>query len=385
MLVAPASIMASYFAVALFNDTKNMKNQSNKKFLWIIFIITIISMLFAANYFYKSSISTAEPYAPNIYTQQWQKAMSWVRENSPETAVFAHWWDYGYWVQSIGERATVLDGGNTIPYWNYLMGRYALTGSDSLETIRFFYSHNVTHFLIDSSDIGKYPAFSSIGSDASYDRYSWISSFVLDESQSQERKNSTLFFYSGGVNIDEDIIYDLNGTRVFIPANKAGLGAILIEQDSLGNIVSQPEGIFVYQSNQYKLPLRYAFDSSFHDFGMGVKSGVFLMPSLSQSQNGIDIKTNGALLYLSNRTVKSQLARLYLYKENDSYFKLAHSEDDFVVSQIKAQQPLSSDFIFFNGIRGPIRIWEINYPEGLEVNPVFLQKSYPNPELANSR
>src|SRR3990172_10160255 len=106
--------------------------------------------------------------------------MTWVRENTERNTVFGHWWDYGYWVQSIGERATVLDGGNAISYWNHMMGRYALTGTNETEALEFLYAHNTTHFLIDSTDIGKYPAFSSIGSDENYDRRSWISPFLKD-------------------------------------------------------------------------------------------------------------------------------------------------------------------------------------------------------------
>jgi asparagine N-glycosylation enzyme membrane subunit Stt3 len=34
---------------------------------------------------------------------QWQSAMAWVRNNTAENSVFSHWWDYGYWVQSLGE------------------------------------------------------------------------------------------------------------------------------------------------------------------------------------------------------------------------------------------------------------------------------------------
>jgi len=66
-------------------------------------------------------------------------------------------------LQSIGERATVLDGGNAIVYWNYLMGRHVLTGDNQKDALEFLYNHNTTHLLIDSSDIGKYGAYSSIG------------------------------------------------------------------------------------------------------------------------------------------------------------------------------------------------------------------------------
>jgi len=132
------------------------------------------------------------------------KAMKWVREETPKNAVFGHWWDYGYWVQSLGERATVLDGGNRIGYWNYLMGRHVLTGDNQDDALEFLYNHNTTHLLIDSSDIGKYGAYSSIGSDDNFDRASGIGIFILDEKQTQETQDQIMFVYSGGVGLDED-------------------------------------------------------------------------------------------------------------------------------------------------------------------------------------
>src|SRR3989344_8989313 len=185
-------------------------------------------MLFSAYVQYQEVSQTAPNYAPSVYTQQWQKAMAWVRENTQENAVFGHWWDYGYWLQSIGERATVLDGGNAISYWNHLMGRYALTGTDERDALEFLYAHNTTHFLIDSTDIGKYSAFSYIGSDETLDRRSSIPTLLKDDSQTQDRKNTTLLFYRGGMGLDEDIIYEDNGTKIFLPEGGAGLGAILI-------------------------------------------------------------------------------------------------------------------------------------------------------------
>jgi len=38
--------------------------------------------------------------------------MSWVRENTNPGEVFVHWWDYGYWVEYLGERPTLADGGH---------------------------------------------------------------------------------------------------------------------------------------------------------------------------------------------------------------------------------------------------------------------------------
>ena len=380
MLVPPASIIISYFVVMSFSNVIKIKEDDGKKiFGWILVGIVIIATIFSGFSLYKNVNAQASVYIPSVYTQQWQLAMSWVRENTPENAVFGHWWDYGYWLQSIGERATVLDGGNVISYWNHLMGRYALTGSDNREALEFLYAHNTTHFLIDSSDIGKYGAYSSIGSDINYDRVSYISSFGKDNNQVLEKKNSTVFVYSGGAGLDDDIVYEDNGSRIFLPSNQAGVGAIVIERDDDGTIRKQPLGVYVYNGQQYTLPLRYIYDSGeFKDFGSGVEAGVYLYPRLISANGGLNVDIDGSLLYLSKRTVKSQFARLYLYNEDNTNFKLVHSEDDIVIKQIKSQNPeFSFDIVNYQGIRGPIRIWEIEYPEDIKFKEEYLSKEYP--------
>jgi len=384
MLVPSVSIIISYLSVSVFNDIKKVKDDLLKIVAWAFLVIVILSTVYSGYALYDGSKSTAQGYTPqDPYHQQWQKAMAWVRENTDSNAVFGHWWDYGYWLQTIGERATVLDGGNAKAYWNHLMGRYALTGRDNMAALEFLYAHNTTHFLIDSSDIGKYSAFSSIGSDENYDRASYIPTFMKDNQQIQETKNSTILLYQGGAGLDEDILYFINDTRIFLPSGKAGLGAITIEKDKSGNIASQPMGIFFYQNKRFDIPLRYAYDKKFIDFGSGIEAGVFLMPNIISTQAGLQAGPDGALMYLSNRTVKSQLARLFLYKEDNPSFKLVHTEDDFIISLIKQQNKnFTDDFIVYGGnVRGPIRIWEISYPDNIEFNPEFIRTDYPSEAL----
>lgn len=391
MLVPSASIMIAYFVVDPLSRALKIKEQTIRVICIALTGIILLTAVFSAYNYYYVAVGTAQAHVPSVYTQQWQKAMSWVRESTPENAVFGHWWDYGYWLQSIGRRATVVDGGNAISYWNYFMGRYALTGKNNTEALEFLYAHNATHFLIDSTDIGKYGAFSSIGSDENYDRASFIPTFIRDSRQSQEKKNSTVFAYVGGAGLDGDIIYDSNGTKIFLPAGIAGLGAILVEQNSAGGeVISQPEGIFVYQNQQYRIPFRYAFDGEFKDFGSGIEAGIFLMPRASISGSNIQLEEDGALLYLSERTAKSQFARLYLYKENNPNFKLVHTEEDFLIAQIKNQNPtFDHDLINYGGavtadgqinrgeIRGPIRIWEIHYPTNIQFKKEYLETAGP--------
>lgn len=378
MLVPPSAILVSYFIVSLYADADNSSSKNKKIILFIITAIVSLLAIYSAFYFYQVSKSTSESYAPSIYTIQWQKAMAWVRESTPENSVFAHWWDYGYWLQSIGNRATVLDGGNAISYWNHLMGRYALTGADQYESLEFFYAHNVTHFLIDSTDIGKYSAFSRIGSDKNYDRESYIPALIKDERYKQETKNGTRFFYPSGTTLDQDLVYDQNGTTIRLPAGKAGIAGILLELNSKGIPIRQPEAIIVYQNTQYTIPLRYAFiDDNLIDYDKGMDAGIFVFPRFDQTSEGNTFDRYGSLMYLGPRVVHSQLARLYLYGEQDSYFTLAHSEDDLLVQQLKQNQVTNSSFVYYQGVRGPISIWKISYPSNIKLNQEFLSREFP--------
>ena len=48
-----------------------------------------------------------------ITTNDWLHAYEWVRNNTPQDAVVASWWDYGYWTQTLGERASIADNATT--------------------------------------------------------------------------------------------------------------------------------------------------------------------------------------------------------------------------------------------------------------------------------
>lgn len=45
----------------------------------------------------------------NIATNDWPDAMNWLKNNTPKDAVVASWWDYGYWITTLGERTSLAD------------------------------------------------------------------------------------------------------------------------------------------------------------------------------------------------------------------------------------------------------------------------------------
>ncbi|NMI82483.1 MAG: hypothetical protein EX284_05085, partial [Candidatus Nitrosopumilus sp. MTA1] len=79
-----------------------------------IIILLIIPMIFPvdANVL---TISKSPPTILNggsiyqISSNDWLDSMEWIKNNTSEDAVIAAWWDYGYWIQTMGERATLAD------------------------------------------------------------------------------------------------------------------------------------------------------------------------------------------------------------------------------------------------------------------------------------
>ncbi|MBS3124562.1 hypothetical protein J4437_08105, partial [Candidatus Woesearchaeota archaeon] len=372
MVLGPiAPIFVGYLVVESFEGFRKNKEETLKILLGILFILIIILSIFTFWKFYQAVKSEAYNFVPSMYTYQWQKAMEWIREETPKDAVFGHWWDYGYWLQTIGKRATMLDGGNAIGYWNYLMGRYVLTGDNQKDALEVLYNHNVTHFIIDSTDIGKYTAFSSIGSDINFDRYSWFGTFLLDERQIQETKNQTLYLYTGGAALDEDLIINEEfGQQVLLPGQSAGIGAI---------IFPIPYVIAVFQGRQYKVNLRYLSLSGkeFFDFKTGIEAVAYIFPKIIQEGQGINSNPIGAAMFISPRLFRGMLSNIYILNDplkKFPNFELAYSEPNWIVDDLNRQGMNLPEFIFFQGVQGPIKIWEVKYTGNETIQEKYIDK-----------
>lgn len=383
MLVPPTSIMVAYLSVINFKYANDSKENFFKLFLFFIAVIIAIVVIFTGYTFYEVSKGQAIGFVPSSYTQQWQKAMAWVRENTPENSVFGHWWDYGYWVQSLGKRATVLDGGNAIVYWNHLMGRKVLTAPDDKEGLEYLYAHNTTHFLIDSSDIGKYSAYASIGSGVELDRFSFIVPFFINPQETQETVNETIInAYSGSIGLDEDVTYETNENKKIFIQGLTGIVRIYIEESSEGELM-QPNALFVEQGGgQTLVPMRFLYyNSKLIDFRSGIDAGFFIIPTISQGNGGINIDKKGSGFYLSRRTVHSFLTRKYLFGEEEN-FKIVHKEHHFIIQELNSQGANLGDFAYFQGnFLGPIKIWKIEYPTDTRLNESYLDIEYPDLRL----
>jgi len=91
-------------------------------FLAIIVILLIIPMVYPENHNWTNQnegrpitiLSSGAMF--NISTNDWYDAMLWLKENTSEDAVVASWWDYGYWITTVGERKTLADNATLIDW-----------------------------------------------------------------------------------------------------------------------------------------------------------------------------------------------------------------------------------------------------------------------------
>jgi len=383
------SLMVAYTVFNLCEGARKSKDEVFKLLFIIASIITIILLISNIINFTGLIIQQARYTGPSA-NYQWQNSMKWVRENTGKNEIFVHWWDYGYWVQYLGQRATITDGGHKNTFWDHLIGRYVLTTPYPETALSFMKAHNVSYLLIDPTDIGKYPAYSSIGSDEEgNDRLAWIPTVSIDANQIQETRNGSIRTYQNARNgqvslvpLDGDIVYDNNGTQIFLPEGRAGLMAVVLETINKNNslMFKQPEGIYFDNGNQYKMPLRYlSFNQETIDYEQGLNVTIKLVPRVYQDQQGrVQVDNLGLIMYLSPKTMNSLFAQLYLLGNKQGLyenFELVSSTQDPNVEYLNTQGANLNGVVYFNGARGPINIWKIRHSDEIISREEFLREN----------
>jgi len=351
------AILAAFFVFILVEYSKKISLKPLRYGSWLVLGIFVLILL---NGFSQTVLAQAGSTGSG-YNEQWQYAMDWVRENTSEDAVFAHWWDYGYYVQTGGQRATLSDGGNAHPTINYLTGRYLLTGANDTDALQFLASKNASHVLVVSDEIGKYGAFSAIGADADYDRYSWISAYTFDPAQSSQVNETLTLVYTGGAVLDDPVSYQGTEFPVYGAAVVGFIIPMHTDADTNFKGFENPSAVLVYNGNYYNMPLRCVFlNGEEYIFGEedfeGLDACLQIIPTYQNNQfNGL-----GAGLYLSHDVWNTWFTKHYLFGQDSEYFTTVYTDEGSV--------PLA----VYNGrIIGPHKIWEVHYPENLTISEQF--------------
>ena len=83
-------------------------------FIVVIIILVIIPLTIPANGNWISSVDVPPTIlnggtAYQVATDDWLETLEWIKVNTPQDAVIASWWDYGYWITTMSERTTLAD------------------------------------------------------------------------------------------------------------------------------------------------------------------------------------------------------------------------------------------------------------------------------------
>jgi dolichyl-diphosphooligosaccharide--protein glycosyltransferase len=123
-LIILSSIGLSILVKEILKNTeyKKFKNLIIKSsFLVGIIILLMIPLSFPSNGNWVSAVKTPPTILNGgssypVSTDDWLETMEWIKNNTPKDAVVASWWDYGYWISTLGERATIADN-STLNTW----------------------------------------------------------------------------------------------------------------------------------------------------------------------------------------------------------------------------------------------------------------------------
>jgi len=349
-VVAPfVALAGGYFVVRSTEFFYNKRSLRWVSFGLVIFTIFVVFSL--------GSISAAQAsgYGSGL-EGQWEDSMFWLKENTPEDAIISHWWDYGYWTQAIAERASVQDGGKPGgSYEIFILARYGMTAHDVDDALTYFKTRNVTHLLYSEEELGKYHAFSFLGSDENDDRKSTIGVFSL--SQTEEVRKGFRYVYTGGWGFDKDIVLD----DLVLSQDDSGIAGFLIEIDEGGNLQEAPVAVVVNKGQQFSVPLSCAYVGEDKtrmewDVNESIPGCIVMLPKFENNNKAIE---NGALFYLSDKVEPGLFAQLYILDKDIEGFKEVYNDG----------VPLG---VYRGRTVGPVIIWELDYPEYIEEDSVFL-------------
>jgi len=345
----PIIIIASYFLIKLDKIPKiNKKDKFYANVTRGLVFLLIISI-----YFYDGFCKTgayyivSRGYNPSVIPDL-EKSFNWIKNNTSENAVFFHWWDYGYWVQAIANRTTVLDGGN-FEAPNYAAEHF-FTSNDSKEYVQVLEHYNKPDYLLFvDDDIPKFAAIAKIGL-----KNIWYSLYYLKGVQENTLTNtgnySQILVYepSSYAQISDDLIVnnqlfnkeDSYVLNIFLPFNENETG------EPIAYVINTKINSGVLTSFNYFCKKQVGCEKT-ND--IGISEGIFLLNEINMTN---EIRIPESFIVIPKIGLNMITTRLLVYNESVPGFDLVY--DNGV--KMNAESVLSDS-------KTNVRIWKINYDE----------------------
>jgi len=112
-------ILSSVGLAILTKKIFSVNFSGNKKYLIKISYVVLIIFLFSLPLIFPTNYNwvSAHDSPPVIFngatsnppSNDWLETLTWIKLNTPENAVIASWWDYGYWITTLSDRTTIVD------------------------------------------------------------------------------------------------------------------------------------------------------------------------------------------------------------------------------------------------------------------------------------
>ncbi len=269
------------------------------------------------------------------------EALNWVNTNISDDSIVAAGWSYGTQLRVLGNVRTITDADHYIPHWIHLYFRHVFCGQSEQEVLEFLKTHGATHIMITENELLlKARNYSYIGSNLEDDRlYEVVQLQVLPEKKEHPQR-----------------MVNLRRTPyLFIEA---------IEPDS----ESPPNFLKALKKDQSTSNLPYII---YKDHNPYIVS--------ETSSSNFNSNVGGVILYYATHDSDEHQEgeHLHLYRAeylpplgwNIFAFNLFYKEK---YTEVFVQvYPTSEDNSH------EVKIWAINYPSDIKVNPEYLLTGYP--------
>ncbi|MCC7571869.1 MAG: hypothetical protein KO464_00575 [Candidatus Methanofastidiosum sp.] len=247
------AIMAAFGFLGIYEFLTNKFSKDKALSITVIALLVFsgLSLYNPLDDRYGGSIPYRTAQSPHL-EDRWLSALIWLSENTPQEEVVCNWWDYGYWIQTVGRRRTISDGmrsgmGPWISGFGEFLGATDSTGIQkivAMEQEAYRTTGNnfrMNYVLVDQSLL--------------------VKTSVLNSVIGRDTFRTAYFYFRGTTTLNNatTYVYESGTTRLFVVPSDTNAYAY-IEQNNqrygVSNFVIENQNgqNFVYENVQYSYP-----------------------------------------------------------------------------------------------------------------------------------
>jgi dolichyl-diphosphooligosaccharide--protein glycosyltransferase len=206
----------------------------------------------------------------NMATNDWPASMEWIKLNTPEDSVIASWWDYGYWITTLGERTTLADNATISTERIVTIARMLLSNPDKgWEILQQLGADYVLVYVVGQKFVSNDGEFYILGGGGDESKKQWFMR-IAGENQSLFLENDgftpTNYFWENTL---------LGKMFPFTPIAYVDLNSEQQSQNYVSGYTAIYDKTIKYESENDPLQLVYS-SPTFNRIDSGVFSGVLI-------------------------------------------------------------------------------------------------------------